>query len=144
MVEDRKPYVEITPDKLSKLRIRRIADRKKPTPKPEAEPAPQKLRKLKRPERGKPVEDKDVLVIEQVADMLHCSVQSARNIPEDELPRHHGPGKRLLYMREDVLRYVRGQKRANPAADDLMRDVEAGLLDFPVDSGPRHCERTMQ
>jgi hypothetical protein len=51
--------------------------------------------------------DPDRLVIEQVAWLLCCSIDQARRIPRDELPAYRGPGKRLLYLREDVLRYIK-------------------------------------
>ena len=51
--------------------------------------------------------DPDRLVVEQVAWLLCCSVDQARRIPRDELPAYQGPGKRLLYLREDVLRYMK-------------------------------------
>ncbi len=51
--------------------------------------------------------DPNRLVIEQVAWLLCCSIDQARRIPRDELPAYRGPGKRLLYLREDVLRYMK-------------------------------------
>lgn len=81
--------------------------------------------------------DVEILTIEGVAELLHCSVQTARNIPTNELPRYDGPGRRLLYLREEVVRYVRSVQRINPAADELMRDIESEQLESPPDSGRR-------
>lgn len=54
--------------------------------------------------------DVEVLAIEGVANYLHCSVQTARNVPASELPRAQKPGRRNLYMREDIDEYVRRNK----------------------------------
>ena len=85
--------------------------------------------------------DTDVLTVEGVADFLHCSVQAVRNVPEDVLPRYRGPGRRLLYLKEEVVNYVRHVRRNNPAADELVREIENDLLDSSSDSGRRRRER---
>ena len=54
--------------------------------------------------------DKDVLYVQNVAQMLGCSVDQARRIPRNELPAYRGPGRWLLYLREDVIRYVRARR----------------------------------
>ena len=60
--------------------------------------------------------DRDVLVVEDVAHILRCTVDTARRIPRDQLPAYPGPGRRTLYLRDDVLAYVRslGRPDANP------------------------------
>lgn len=77
----------------------------------------------------------DILMIEGVARLLGCSVQSVRNISATDLPRYDGPGRSLLFFKEDVLRYVRANPKTNPAVDELVRDIENDLLDSPSDSG---------
>lgn len=52
----------------------------------------------------------DVLTVDEVAAILRCSVDQARRIPRTELPAYQGPGKYVLFFREDVLRYLRGRQ----------------------------------
>jgi hypothetical protein len=70
--------------------------------------------------------DRDILFIENVASMLGCSVDHVRRIERSKLPASRGVGRRLLYLREDVLRYVRSHREAHDHPTHL-RDV----------SGPR-------
>lgn len=49
----------------------------------------------------------DVLTVDQVAAILRCSVDQARRIPRTDLPAYQGPGKYVLFFREDVHRYLR-------------------------------------
>lgn len=86
--------------------------------------------------------DTDVISIHGVAKILFCSVQSARNIPTDELTRYLGPGRPRLYFREDVMRYARERKADCFEADELMRQIESGQLELSMDSGSRHCRRS--
>jgi len=79
--------------------------------------------------------DHDVLTVREVARILRCSIQSARSIPETELARYRGPGRHLLYLRADVIAYVRSRRRRNVAADELMREIETQVLDSASDSG---------
>ncbi len=53
-----------------------------------------------------PPRDPKVLVIEEVAGILRCTVDQVRRIPRDRLAPRQGPGKRALYLREDVDTYV--------------------------------------
>jgi hypothetical protein len=48
----------------------------------------------------------EILTVTHVAAFLQCSVDAARRIPRAELPARQGPGKVLLYLREDVISYV--------------------------------------
>lgn len=50
----------------------------------------------------------EILFIQNVARMLGCTVDQTRRIPSELLPARQGPGKRRLYLKEDVIRYVRG------------------------------------
>ena len=85
--------------------------------------------------------DTDVLSIHGVARLLFCSLQAVRNIPADELPRYIGPGRSRLYLREDVMRYLKGVRRRTPAADDLMREIVGRGVDSISDSGRKHCKK---
>lgn len=58
-----------------------------------------------------PFPDPEILTVEEVAAILRCSVDQARRIPRTELPAYVGPGKFVLYFREDVLRYLRNRPR---------------------------------
>jgi hypothetical protein len=49
----------------------------------------------------------EILTVTHVAAFLQCSVDAARRIPRTELPARQGPGKVLLYLREDVISYVK-------------------------------------
>jgi hypothetical protein len=60
----------------------------------------------RKPSRLGPVTG-DVLSVVEVAAMLLCSIDSVRRIPDASLPSRVGPGKCVLYLREDVLRFVR-------------------------------------
>ncbi len=63
-----------------------------------------------------PHTDPEVLTVEQVAGILRCSVDQARRIPRTELPGYDGPGRYVLYFREDVLRYLRSRPLKNEQA----------------------------
>lgn len=76
----------------------------------------------------------EVLSVEQLASLFHCSVKSIRQIPNDELPRYVGPGRKHLFLKDDAIHYLRRGKKLNLAADELMRDIESEVLDFSADS----------
>lgn len=81
----------------------------------------------------------DVLTVEQVAVVLRCSVDQARRIPRTELPAYRGPGKYVLFFREDVLSYLRSRPRknesmANNAAMKVRRGRNANALQDNVHS----------
>lgn len=51
--------------------------------------------------------DQDILTVDQVAKLLRCSVDTVRRIPREELPAYQGPGKWVLYLRADLIQYLR-------------------------------------
>ncbi|WP_407059719.1 helix-turn-helix domain-containing protein [Brevundimonas bacteroides] len=61
--------------------------------------------------------DDDVLTLTEVARILRCEEDTVRRIPRPKLPARRGPGKWLLYLREDVLAYVRNLPIAGLASD---------------------------
>lgn len=61
--------------------------------------------------RGQTSGDEDILTIEGVAKLLHCTIDAVRRIPEAHLPAHKGPGKHHLYLRCEVISYVLGCSR---------------------------------
>lgn len=79
----------------------------------------------------------EILMIEGVAELLGCSVQRVRSIPNDELPRRVGGGKCDLFLKEDVISYIRAHPKAHVVADDLMREIENEELESVSDSGSR-------
>lgn len=87
--------------------------------------------------------DTEVLTVEGVAEFLHCSVAAARSIPADQLPRHSGPGRRGLFLKEDVVRYVRGNSkvRSGVVDDDMVRRSKARALGSVSDSGRRRSRK---
>jgi hypothetical protein len=79
--------------------------------------------------------DSEVLTVEGLANLLHCCVAAARTISEDELPRRKGPGRRVLYLKKEAVRYLRLSQRVRPRADVLLAEIETEVLGAPVDSG---------
>jgi hypothetical protein len=79
--------------------------------------------------------DPEVLVIEDVARMLRCAIDTAKRIPRNELPSCRSPGRRVLYLRSDVLNYLRSRRASaiGANADLLMRDITAEALESRVD-----------
>lgn len=47
----------------------------------------------------------------QAAELLHCSIDTLRRIPIDELPTYEGVGRSVLYLRSDIEDYVRARKK---------------------------------
>ena len=62
--------------------------------------------------------DPDRLTIDQLANLLCCSVDQARRIPRSELPAYRGPGKYLLYLRQDALRYIQSRPSIGRQVDE--------------------------
>lgn len=61
--------------------------------------------------RGHTRGDEDVLTVEGVAKLLQCTIDAVRRIPDSHLRAHQGPGKHLLYLRDEVIAYVRRSSR---------------------------------
>ena len=72
--------------------------------------------------------DADIFVTEDVARMLHCAVDTVRRIPRDELPVYRGPGRYNLYLREDLIRYVRTRRVIGPNIDRILAEIEGSML----------------
>lgn len=72
------------------------------------------------------------LTVEQVAALLHCSVDNVRRIPRDELP-YAKPGRRCIYRAEDVDAFVRGRRIAT-ARQARGSATARALLDSLADS----------
>ena len=78
--------------------------------------------------------DVDILVIEDVARLLHCSVDTLRRVPKEELPAYRGPGRKHLYLREDIIRFVRCRRITGPDIDNLLREIETAVVHSELDS----------
>ena len=78
--------------------------------------------------------DPDILVIEEVARLLHCSVDTLRRVPKEELPAYRGPGRKHLYLREDIIRFVRCRRITGPDIDNLLREIESAVVHSELDS----------
>lgn len=53
--------------------------------------------------RGQTRGDEDILTVEGVAKLLQCTIDAVRRIPDSHLRAHQGPGKHLLYLRDEVV-----------------------------------------
>jgi hypothetical protein len=85
--------------------------------------------------------DPDILVLEEAAAILRCTPDKLRRVPRDELPSYPGPGRRRLYLREDVLAYVRSLGRATPNAELLLNGAVAHVLGSRADRGRERQRR---
>ena len=67
-----------------------------------------------------------ILTVDQIAVLLRCSVDQARRIPRTELPAYQGPGKYVLFFRDEVTSYLRNRRKnesmAHGAALKARRD----------------------
>ena len=84
------------------------------------------------PETAEVTLDHDVLTVVGVAGVLRCAEDTVRRIPRDELPVYRA-GKRNLYLRDDLLRYVRSRRVGQSAADLARRDVVDDVLGLRTD-----------
>ena len=72
--------------------------------------------------------DPDILTVDDVASLLRICVDTVRRIPHERLPVHR-PGKRNLYFREDVIRYVKSCRvLPNANIDTLLTEIEGGVI----------------
>jgi hypothetical protein len=85
--------------------------------------------------------DPDVLVVDDVARILRCTVDTARRIPRDQLRSICGPGRRRLYLREDLLAYVRSLGRSAPNAELLLTRARAEVLGSSADRVRERSQR---
>lgn len=85
------------------------------------EPTPQQLVEFQRHALGLPATpavapapaDDDVLGVAEAARLLRCSERCLRGIGADQLPFSIGPSRRRLYLRRDLIAYLR-RRRADP------------------------------
>ncbi len=99
---------------------------------------------IERPQPAKAIRmgaDRDILVVEDVARLLHCTVDTARRIPRDQLPAYPGPGRHRLYLREDLVAYIRRSASISPNADVLMRRIAGEVVASPAGDGRERSAR---
>lgn len=77
--------------------------------------------------------DQPVLTIQGVAELLHVTVGTVRKIPSSELPSTKKPGRRKLYLKEDVERYLRAKINEEHDAAKNSRKRKR-LIDSEADS----------
>lgn len=58
-------------------------------------------------QRGVTGPDADILTVEGVAKLLHCTIDKVRRIPKSALSARRSVGKHFLYLRSEVIEYVR-------------------------------------
>jgi hypothetical protein len=68
-----------------------------------------------------PPRNPHILTVEEVAGILHCSVDQVRRLPRDQLSPRQGPGKRAIYLHEDIMQLalqlpLRGGRKFTPVA----------------------------
>lgn len=60
-----------------------------------------------------------ILTIHQTAVLLSCGVDSLRRIPMEDLPTYLGPGRSIMYLMDDIKRYLAGRKREEKRGSGL-------------------------
>jgi len=77
------------------------------------------------------IDTKPILSIENVSCLLHCSIDTVRRIPRSELPAYR-VGKSNLYLKEDVIKFV----RSKPANDPMRGDTTTSFVneDFDIEA----------
>jgi excisionase family DNA binding protein len=99
--------------------------------------------------RGQTSGHEDVLTVEGVAKLLQCTIDAVRRIPDGHLPAHQVAGKHLLYLRDEVIGYVRRSSRdgrlLTPASSAFTRPMSASARLMPARSAPafREPDRTL-
>lgn len=89
--------------------------------------------------------DPDILVVEDVARVLRCTVDTARRIPRDLLPAYPGPGRHRLYLREELVSYLRSSVRSSPKADLLVQRIRDEVVGSRLGNGrERSAQRRTQ
>lgn len=88
----------------------------------------------------------DVLTIEEVSQLLRCSVDTVRRIPLEELPVYR-VGRHNLYLKEEVIRFLRTRRVERPGVDLILDQVMQTVEDrIPgvIDSEPADARRRSQ
>ncbi len=67
--------------------------------------------------------DPDILTVEEAARILRCTVDTLRRIPRDQLPVYRGPGRKNLYLREDLMQFLRARQIPPGVSEELLREM---------------------
>lgn len=74
--------------------------------------------------------DLDILSLDELSHILRCSADTLRRVPVSQLPVYR-VGKANLYLRDDVVRFVRSRRVVRPNAelliDEVVQDVEGRI-----------------
>ncbi|MBF0382081.1 MAG: helix-turn-helix domain-containing protein [Magnetococcales bacterium] len=73
--------------------------------------------------------DYDFLTVDEVAQLFDCAVRSVKNIPHDQLPSYPGPGRRKIYLREDLKIYLRNKAPNTPITDKVIQKALYSKVD---------------
>ena len=83
-------------------------------------------------------QDSDILSLPELSQILRCSEDTLRRVPVSQLPVYR-IGKANLYLRDDVIRFVRSRRvvrgNADELIDDVVRDIE-GRIPGMISSAP--------
>lgn len=80
-----------------------------------------------------------ILTIQQTAALLSCSVDTLRRIPMEELPTYVGPGRGVIYLMDDIKRYLVSRKRYEKRGSGLGRNANRPRPQSPSES-PNQAE----
>lgn len=96
--------------------------------------------RLALPSAGQGLASLEILNVEIVATLLQCSTDTIRRLPRDRLPVYR-VGKRNLYLRDDVIRYVRTCRVTPVEIDALVSEVERDVLGLEPDGVRERSQR---
>ncbi|MBF0622819.1 MAG: helix-turn-helix domain-containing protein [Magnetococcales bacterium] len=69
------------------------------------------------------VVDQEILTIDEAAIILRCTVDTLRRIHKEDLPVYRGPGRCNLYLRDDLLAFIRSRRIVPEIPQDLLTEV---------------------
>ena len=75
-----------------------------------------------------------ILTIQQTAALFSCSVDTLRRIPIEELPTYVGPGRGVIYLMDDIKRYLINRKRSEKRGSGLGRNTNRPRPQPPSES----------
>ncbi|MBI4184171.1 MAG: helix-turn-helix domain-containing protein [Proteobacteria bacterium] len=76
--------------------------------------------------------DPEILTLEDVSALLRCARDTVRRIPRERLPVYR-PGKRNLYLREDLIRFIRSCRVERPDIDTLISELSRDVVGLRPD-----------
>lgn len=74
-----------------------------------------------------PLLDAEILTVEDVSALLRCSSDTVRRIPRDRLPVYR-PGKRNLYLRDDLIRFIRSCRVESIDIDAMVSEITRDVI----------------